>query len=63
MRNRGTFMPCLAVLVVRRAGPVRESAGGPPLCGWSFGHGSLPPAVLQPSGAWGAAGIFLERNV
>lgn len=29
MRNRGTFMPCLAVLVVRRAGPERESAGVP----------------------------------
>lgn len=31
MRNRGTFMPCVAVLVVRRAGPERESRGSPPL--------------------------------
>lgn len=29
MRNRGTFMRCVAVLVVRRAGPERESTEDP----------------------------------
>ena len=39
-RNRGTFMPCLAALVVRRAGPERENVGVPlPVAGSLPGHG------------------------
>lgn len=42
-RNRGTFMPCLAALVVRRAGPERGSVGSP----------SLWPAAFRDMGCSG----------
>ena len=57
--NRGTFMPCLAALVVGKRGPETESVGVPLSLTSCLGHGRLPRSVLQPSGVLGAVGKLL----
>lgn len=57
-RDRGTFMPCLAALVVRRAGPEGESVGDAPHCVEVF-----PGPVSGVLGArWAMGHFFPERD-
>ena len=64
-RARGTeghFMPCLAALVVRRAGPERESVGDAPHCGQVISARKsfqCQPAEFWAPG-WAVGHFFLE---
>lgn len=66
-RARGTeghFMPCLAALVVRRAGPERESVGDAPHCGQVISARKsfqCQPAEFWAPG-WAVGHFFLERD-
>lgn len=63
MRNRGTFIPCLAALVVRRAGPEGRAWGTLLIAVRSFQHESLPTTGLLRPGCRVGSGTPPERDV